>query len=207
MPLLVLWIFKKRKKKLFLICRCVVLLFHGVMLQIRKWEVARFSYSPPKRKQVKQVLFFCLGVPEKRPSWPIGFRQPFKPQSRFEVLQWEYFTDTSSYGFTEVNPKVRFTISWFALICFTTLWLVKKKTHATLSTCQIQNQDSGDFVSHVFPRLALVTCISFEFLLVHCVVDVYSDWQLPLLRIWLKNAPNWPVRISFFPSFPFSLFV
>lgn len=51
-------------------------------------------------------FFVCLGVPEKRPSWPIGFRQPFKPQSRFEVLQWEYFTDTSSYGFTEVNPKV-----------------------------------------------------------------------------------------------------
>lgn len=51
-------------------------------------------------------FFVCSGVPEKRPSWPIGFRQPFKPQSRFEVLQWEYFTDTSSYGFTEVNPKV-----------------------------------------------------------------------------------------------------
>jgi len=52
-------------------------------------------------------LDFFSGVPEKIPSWPIGFHPPFKPQSRFEVLQWEYFTDTSSYGFTEVNPKVR----------------------------------------------------------------------------------------------------
>ena len=59
-------------------------------------------------RDVKEVnfIFYFLGVPEKKPSWPIGFRQPFKPQSRFEVLQWEYFTDTSSYGFTEVNPKV-----------------------------------------------------------------------------------------------------
>ncbi|CAH3131074.1 unnamed protein product [Pocillopora meandrina] len=56
---------------------------------------------------IKDMLpYLPKGVPEKRPSWPIGFRQPFKPQSRFEVLQWEYFTDTSSYGFTEVNPKV-----------------------------------------------------------------------------------------------------
>ncbi|XP_020615853.1 chondroitin sulfate glucuronyltransferase-like [Orbicella faveolata] len=56
---------------------------------------------------IKDMLpYLPDGVPEKRPSWPIGFRQPFKPQSRFEVLQWEYFTDTSSYGFTEVNPKV-----------------------------------------------------------------------------------------------------
>lgn len=56
---------------------------------------------------IKDMLpYLPDGVPEKRPSWPIGFRQPFKPTSRFEVLQWEYFTDTSSYGFTEVNPKV-----------------------------------------------------------------------------------------------------
>ena len=56
------------------------------------------------------AFLFFSGVPEKRPSWPIGFRQPFKPTSRFEVLQWEYFTATSSYGFTETNPKVRI---WF----------------------------------------------------------------------------------------------
>lgn len=56
---------------------------------------------------IKDMLpYLPDGVPEKRPSWPIGFRQPFKPTSRFEVLQWEYFTDTSSYGFSEVNPKV-----------------------------------------------------------------------------------------------------
>lgn len=56
---------------------------------------------------IKDMLpYLPDGVPEKRPSWPIGFRQPFKPTSRFEVLQWEYFTDTSSYGFTEANPKV-----------------------------------------------------------------------------------------------------
>ena len=45
-------------------------------------------------------------MPEKRPSWPIGFHQPFKPKSRFEVIQWEYFTDSHTYGFTEMNPEV-----------------------------------------------------------------------------------------------------
>lgn len=56
---------------------------------------------------IKDMLpYLPDGVPEKKPTWPIGFRQPFKPTSRFEVLQWEYFTDTSSYGFSEVNPKV-----------------------------------------------------------------------------------------------------
>ena len=69
-----------------------------------------YSTEPPSRSHAGPLIehsFFFSGVPEKRPSWPIGFRQPFKPTSRFEVLQWEYFTDTSSYGFTETNPKVK----------------------------------------------------------------------------------------------------
>lgn len=52
-------------------------------------------------------LISNVGVPEKHPSWPIGFPQPFKPTSRFEVIQWEYFNHNVSYGFTEVNPQVK----------------------------------------------------------------------------------------------------
>lgn len=74
---------------------------------VYKRETREISPFCTDRDVNKWTWFFSVGVPEKRPSWPIGFRQPFKPQSRFEVLQWEYFTDTSSYGFTEVNPKAR----------------------------------------------------------------------------------------------------
>lgn len=52
-------------------------------------------------------VFPITGVPEKHPSWPIGFPQPFRPTSRFEVIQWEYFNHNVSYGFTEVNPQVQ----------------------------------------------------------------------------------------------------
>lgn len=91
-----------------------------------------YSTEPPSRSHAGPLIehsFFFSGVPEKRPSWPIGFRQPFKPTSRFEVLQWEYFTDTSSYGFTETNPKVRI---WFGghLINFLVIKVVNaRETH------------------------------------------------------------------------------
>ncbi|EDO44753.1 predicted protein, partial [Nematostella vectensis] len=44
---------------------------------------------------------------EKHPSWPLGFQFPFQPKSRFEVIEWQYFTEHASYGFTEVNPEVK----------------------------------------------------------------------------------------------------
>lgn len=111
-----------------------------VILQIRgRGEPAKMKLGK-NVNQVKLDEFFfflvCSGVPEKRPLWPIGFRQPFKPQSRFEVLQWEYFTDTSSYGFTEVNPKVNLVnckILYFLCIFSRKFWLVDEKTYATFS--------------------------------------------------------------------------
>ena len=87
--------------------------------------------NPPQSRSGPLIEhnFFFSGVPEKRPSWPIGFRQPFKPTSRFEVLQWEYFTDTSSYGFSETNPKVRIWF-WGHLIDFLVIKAVNARwTH------------------------------------------------------------------------------
>ena len=45
-------------------------------------------------------------------------------------------------------------------------------------------------VARVFPRLALVTCICFEFLLVHCVVYVCCDWPFNCFDFDLTTL-NW----------------
>lgn len=37
--------------------------------------------------------------------WPVGVNPPFEPQSRFEVLKWEYFTEEEIYSCIDGNPK------------------------------------------------------------------------------------------------------
>ena len=44
---------------------------------------------------------------EKKSSWPVGYFRQFRPQSRFEVIQWQYFTEHYTYGYNENNPKVK----------------------------------------------------------------------------------------------------
>ena len=44
---------------------------------------------------------------EKKSSWPVGYFRQFRPQSRFEVIQWQYFTEHCTYGYNENNPKVK----------------------------------------------------------------------------------------------------
>ena len=41
-----------------------------------------------------------------------------------------------------------------------------------------KTKTNRDLVARVFPPLAPVTCICFEFSLVHCVVYVCCDWPL-----------------------------
>ena len=71
---------------------------------------------------------------------------------------------------------IRAVLNWvskrnlkFLWFCITTLcdWFIKFALHIQPIRCTC-----------VFPRLAPVTCICFEFSLVHCVVFVCCDWPL-----------------------------
>eukprot|EP00794_Sanderia_malayensis_P003811 gene3811-4339_t len=43
-------------------------------------------------------------VPEKKLGWPIGFSSSFKPNSRFEVINWKYFNETTLFGQIDASP-------------------------------------------------------------------------------------------------------
>ncbi|XP_042366418.1 chondroitin sulfate glucuronyltransferase [Plectropomus leopardus] len=38
-------------------------------------------------------------------TWPIGINPPFKPRTRFEVINWEYFTEEHIYSCIDSSPK------------------------------------------------------------------------------------------------------
>ncbi|KAG7231190.1 hypothetical protein INR49_012021 [Caranx melampygus] len=38
-------------------------------------------------------------------TWPIGINAPFKPKTRFEVINWEYFTEEHIYSCVDSSPK------------------------------------------------------------------------------------------------------
>ncbi|XP_044031818.1 chondroitin sulfate glucuronyltransferase isoform X1 [Siniperca chuatsi] len=38
-------------------------------------------------------------------TWPIGINPPFKPKTRFEVINWEYFTEEHIYSCIDSSPK------------------------------------------------------------------------------------------------------
>lgn len=40
-----------------------------------------------------------------RVTWPIGINPPFKPRTRFEVINWEYFTEEHIYSCADSSPK------------------------------------------------------------------------------------------------------
>lgn len=52
---------------------------------------------------------FISGVPEKVLRWPVGFTDPFKPNSRFEVINWKYFNDSAIFGSTDLEPVSEIT--------------------------------------------------------------------------------------------------
>ena len=49
------------------------------------------------------------GVPEKVLRWPVGFTDPFKPNSRFEVINWKYFNNSAIFGSTDLEPVSEIT--------------------------------------------------------------------------------------------------
>ena len=49
-----------------------------------------------------------LDVLEKRLPWPIGYPRPFKPSSRFEVLEWTFFDKNQMYSFSDDEPTSNF---------------------------------------------------------------------------------------------------
>ncbi|KAM7369760.1 hypothetical protein PAMP_011054 [Pampus punctatissimus] len=38
-------------------------------------------------------------------TWPVGINPPFKPRTRFEVINWEYFTEEHIYSCIDSSPK------------------------------------------------------------------------------------------------------
>uniref|UniRef100_A0A3Q3VS86 Hexosyltransferase n=1 Tax=Mola mola TaxID=94237 RepID=A0A3Q3VS86_MOLML len=38
-------------------------------------------------------------------TWPVGINSPFKPRTRFEVINWEYFTEEHVYSCIDGSPK------------------------------------------------------------------------------------------------------
>uniref|UniRef100_A0A3Q3K8W3 Hexosyltransferase n=1 Tax=Monopterus albus TaxID=43700 RepID=A0A3Q3K8W3_MONAL len=38
-------------------------------------------------------------------TWPIGINHPFKPRTRFEVINWDYFTEEHIYSCIDSSPK------------------------------------------------------------------------------------------------------
>lgn len=65
------------------------------------------------RQEIQKAKDSIIGLSEFAPGgkgslqWPIGVPEAFKPNTRFDILQWSYFTDTHIYfddDFTNVRP-------------------------------------------------------------------------------------------------------
>ncbi|XP_070565705.1 chondroitin sulfate synthase 2-like [Ptychodera flava] len=56
------------------------------------------------QQSIKNVSQYMPGGEESL-TWPIGYPPPYKPTSRFDVLVWEYFTETHLFGGSDHDPK------------------------------------------------------------------------------------------------------
>ena len=81
--------------------------------------------------------------------------------------------------------KVIAFLLWF---CITTLcdWLIKLAPLSQPIRCKTKTNRAS--LARVFPRLAPVTCICFEFRLVHCAVFTCCDWPELLLWFWFYDT-------------------
>ena len=77
--------------------------------------------------------------------------------------------------------KVIAVLLWF---CFTTLCDWFRNLAPLSQPIRCKTKTNHDLVACVFPRLAPMTCICFNFSLVHCVVYVFCDWSMLLLWFW-----------------------
>ncbi|XP_077978424.1 chondroitin sulfate glucuronyltransferase-like [Glandiceps talaboti] len=63
-------------------------------------------------KQISQLQVSIKNVSKYLPggeaalTWPIGYPPPYKATTRFDLLVWDYFTETHLYGSTENEPKL-----------------------------------------------------------------------------------------------------
>lgn len=61
--------------------------------------------------QIQQLQMQINNLSELTPegkagvTWPIGINPPFKPRTRFEVINWEYFTEEHIYSCVDSSPK------------------------------------------------------------------------------------------------------
>ncbi|XP_060949658.1 chondroitin sulfate glucuronyltransferase [Limanda limanda] len=61
--------------------------------------------------QIEQLQMQINNLSERTPegkagvTWPIGINPPFKPRTRFEVINWEYFTEEHIYLCVDSSPK------------------------------------------------------------------------------------------------------
>ncbi|KAM8967228.1 chondroitin sulfate glucuronyltransferase-like [Pelodytes ibericus] len=69
------------------------ILLHRTYLQISQLqnEIQNLSYLTPKS--------------ESSVSWPVGINPSFMPTSRFDLLTWEYFTETHTFSCLDGSPK------------------------------------------------------------------------------------------------------
>ncbi|XP_043923506.1 chondroitin sulfate glucuronyltransferase [Protopterus annectens] len=64
------------------------------------------AYNEIEQLQI-QIRNLSLLTPDGKAGtpWPIGVNPPFKPKSRFEVINWDYFTEDHIYSCVDGSPK------------------------------------------------------------------------------------------------------
>ena len=114
-------------------------------------------------------------------AWKIVKKQlPFTNLHLFSY-NWTVWHHKLKFNFRAVFDWVSKEISRFLWFCITTLcdWLTNLPPPSR--PMGIQTKTSRVLAARVFPRLAPVTCICFEFWLIHCVVYICCDWPEYLL--------------------------
>ncbi|KAI1889259.1 hypothetical protein AGOR_G00177300 [Albula goreensis] len=62
-------------------------------------------------RHIRQLQIQISNISELTPegsagaTWPIGINPPFQPKTRFEVINWEYFTEEHIYSCADGSPK------------------------------------------------------------------------------------------------------
>ena len=59
-----------------------------------------------KNKKIIEVTSKYTPEGKQSLTWPTGIHSPYKPNSRFDVFNWEYFTMTHLYGSSDAEPKI-----------------------------------------------------------------------------------------------------
>ena len=82
-----------------------------------------------------------------------------------------------------INPF----FNWVSKAISLLLWFCFTRLYHSFANGK-PNQNQSCLVTRVFPRLAPVTCICFEFWLADCVVYICCDWPEKLLWCWFYST-------------------